>query len=197
MEKRTKRDAASEESIGPLLEEYKTLRAEILNHQNMTIKLFQFTIVALGGILGVLGLFLRFNSGNLEPDTISKYVLIFSTFGIIVIDASLFYSISIGKQMDVIAAYIRKYIESKIGDLNWETRWEKYRDNELPTITRRMSISIYYLLLALSLTLIGLSGGINLGNIYFRIIFLVSFVFFMAIFLFSLKRSEPKWDNIK
>jgi hypothetical protein len=189
-----------EKSIEILLEEYKTLRTEILNRQNVNIKLFQFTIVALGAIIGILSLFLKDNLQNYQfftPELISNFLLIFSTFAMTIIDASLFYTIFNDNQIHIIGAYIKKYIEGGIPELNWQSRWKEYKNQNL-FIKTNMPRSVYYLFLAIPLVVL-VSSGVLLGSIYLNgwfLIFLISLAFFIGIFLFSFHKKEPNWKNI-
>jgi len=142
----------------PILEEYKALRMEIINHQSSRIKILQFTIAALGAIIGVLGFFLRFNASNnqsIDLGLISNFILIFSIFAMIIVLSSLILTMKKTQQINIIGSYIKKYIEPEL-NLNWEKRWDKYRNMKfkwpkniyLPGGTSR-SLALFYILLTL------------------------------------------------
>lgn len=108
--------------IAPLLEEYKSLRTEILERQNTRLHILGFTMAAIGTILGFA---LRDNVSIGQE--LNWYVFALVSFALVILNAALILTIQHTQQIDVISAYIRKFIEPKIG-IGWETRWTRYRE---------------------------------------------------------------------
>lgn len=107
--------------IAPLLEEYNSLRAEIMKRQDTRLHIAGFTMAAIGTILGFI---LR---GGTPIGHDSNYIAALVSFALIVLNAALILTIQYTQQIDIISAYIRKFIEPKISGMGWETRWTLYR----------------------------------------------------------------------
>ncbi|GAI26022.1 unnamed protein product, partial [marine sediment metagenome] len=94
--------------ITPLLEEYKLLRTEILESQNARLYILGFIVAAIGTILGFA---LRDNVSIGQE--LNWYVLALVSFALVMLNAALILTIHYTQQIDVISAYLRKFIEPK------------------------------------------------------------------------------------
>lgn len=132
------------------IEEYKSLRQEIMSRQNARLLIMGFTIAAIGTILGLTlqeGISLDLN----------YYAFALITFAIVIVIAALVLTIHHTQQIDVISAYIRKFIEPKVMGLGWETHWTRYRESKqsdpktggLPLGTSK-PLALYYAFLTIS-----------------------------------------------
>lgn len=134
------------------IEEYKSLRQEIMSRQNARRLILGFTITAIGSIIG----FVLQGEIALEYD-LDYYAFSLIIFAIVIIIAALILTIHHTQQIDVIGAYIRKFIEPKMPGLNWQTYWFRYRELRryspktagLPLGTSK-PLSLYYAFLTLS-----------------------------------------------
>ena len=109
--------------IAPLLEEYNSLRAEIMKRQDARLYIAGFTMAAIGTILGLT---LREGYSPIGHDS-NYYIAALVSFALIALNAALILTIQYTQQIDIISAYIRKFIEPKITGMGWETRWTLYR----------------------------------------------------------------------
>lgn len=105
-----------------LLEEYKTLRAELISLQGQRLQIVAYTVGTLSVLLSLFG------GALLRPSDIPSNTHLFaSILGAIVAYAVLIPSellmISAQRHIHRIAHYIAGYIEPKIPGLAWETRW--------------------------------------------------------------------------
>jgi hypothetical protein len=105
-----------------LLEEYKTLREEIMRRQDARILILGFTVTGIGTVIGVI---LGNNPGAVQG--LDYYALALVSFALVMLITALLITINHTQQIDVISAYIIKYIESKVDSIQWETRWNRYR----------------------------------------------------------------------
>lgn len=184
-----------------MIEEYKTLRTEIIKRQDTRIKTLQFTLAILGAIIGILTFNFK-TYPSLEQQSLLIYLL-FSTFALIVIDAALILTMNITQMNHVIAAYIREFIEEK-ANLNWETRWEKYRyrskedKTDVVKVGTSKALSIYYILLSVPFVIIfALQFQFSLITLAILILFLVLFghIIYNVRKLYRLK-TEVNWKDI-
>jgi hypothetical protein len=195
----------SKNQLDPFLEEYNTLRAEILDRHNTRIKTLQFTIITIGSIIGVIGILLRFyltNDPELNLMVVSNLILLFSTFGMVIIAAALFLTRINARQTHIIAGYIREFLENEIDSLNYETRWKEYRSKKLSGGTS-YAVSWFYIYLAIPLVLL-VSYVIYLISfdkhlfdsfmLLFSVIFFISLIYVIIQFikLHNLKE-PPEW----
>jgi Ca2+/Na+ antiporter len=141
----------SQETTG-LLEEYKTLRAELISTQGQRLQIVAYTVGALSVLLSLFG------GALLKPSEIPHNAQLFaSILGSIVAYAVLIPSemlmISAQRHIHRIARYIAVFIEPKIPGLAWETRWSLHTYKlKHPGGLRGMS-SIYFGLSLLPLLL--------------------------------------------
>jgi uncharacterized membrane protein AbrB (regulator of aidB expression) len=158
-----------------LIEEYKSLRTEMMRAQNARLLTLGFTITAIGTILGLTlrGNYLNYNT--------SAFLI---SFAILITIAALVLTIHLTQQMDSLGGYIRKFIEPKTG-LCWETRWMRYREskksNQKAGLPLGMSKALakYYGLLTISISLMTSVTGIYANN-------LPAFVFILVLTISSL-----------
>ena len=106
-----------------LLEEYRSLREEIMKRIEARLYILSFTIAAVGAILGFA---LKDGGSIVQRDFF--FVVIMMSFALIVIIAALVVTIQYTQQIMTIGSYILHYIEIEpdLG-LNYETRLEELR----------------------------------------------------------------------
>ncbi len=134
------------------LEEYRSLRQEIMSRQNARLLILGFTVTAIGTIIG-----LALQEEISLSDGLNHYAFALMTFAIVLIIAALVLTIHHTQQIDVIGAYIRKFIEPKVAGLEWQTRWTRYRESKrstpeaggLPLGTSK-PLALYYAFLTIS-----------------------------------------------
>ncbi len=107
-----------------LLEEYESLRTEIMKRQDARLYIAGFTMAAIGTIFGLT---LR-DGVSIDMDGPNYYIAALVSFALIVLNAALILTIQYTQQIDVISGYIIKFIEPKIPGIGWETRWTRYRE---------------------------------------------------------------------
>jgi hypothetical protein len=129
-----------------LLTEYDSLRSEILKRQEARLTILGFTMTAVGIILGI-----SFQGSS--PFALNSYLAIaLGFFALIVIIAALALTIQYTQQNQVIAGYIREYIETKVPLMGYERHWKQYREHHrqnsriFPMTTSR-SLAVVYALL--------------------------------------------------
>lgn len=184
-----------------LLEEYRSLREEILGRQNARMQTLQFTMAALAAIIGILG-FLKFGNDNgalVIQGMISSYILSFSILGMIIIIAALFLTIQNTLQIFIISQYISQCIETRT-DLNWQTSWIEYRkihEKGLSLIGgTNKALALLYAFLAIPfLTFPFVIFPLN--STLHMIVVLLIFVIILALAI-KLYRVDPEnhWDEI-
>jgi hypothetical protein len=108
-----------------LLEEYKSLRTEVMERQTARLYIAAFTIAAIGTIVGF----------TLRDDMPSGYetayfVSALVSFALIVVDAALVLTIQYTQQIRMISSYIRRFIEPRMPELRWETYWTRYLEKK-------------------------------------------------------------------
>lgn len=188
----------SEETTG-LLEEYKTLRAELISMQGQRLQIVAYTVGALSVILSLFGGVL------LRPSDISSNTLYASILGAVVAYTVLIPSeilmISAQTHIHRIACYISAFIEPKISGLAWETRWSlQVARLKHPGGLRGMS-SIYFGLSLLPLLLPSFALSHSLSQWQWVLILLPFLVasFYLA---YDLRTARSKkwlsirWDTI-
>ena len=144
------------------IEEYKSLRQEIMSRQNARLLILGFTVTAIGTILG-----LTLREENIFQARLNHYAFALIAFAIVIIIAALVLTIHHTQQIDVIGGYIRKFIEPKVVGLDWETRWIRYRESKqsdpkasrLPLGTSK-PLALYYAFLTISAYLVTFGIGL-------------------------------------
>ncbi len=118
-----------------LLEEYKTLREEIMRTTRDRQIVLGFTITGVGTILGLI---LKHPQQTRDSMTglqgLNWYVLALTSFALLMLIAALLLTKRHTQSIDRISAYIRKFIESNVEGLNWETRWTRFRESKTTKI---------------------------------------------------------------
>lgn len=115
-----------EPNVDILLEEYKTLRDEIINEQRGRLQIISFTIGAYGVILTVL-----LNTiANSDVDINNLQLIILSGLTILwaFLISSLLMIISTQRSIMRKGDYIRRFIEVNIPELRWQTTWYKSKE---------------------------------------------------------------------
>jgi hypothetical protein len=113
------------------LEEYKALRAEILQWQNQRMRVLSLSITAMAGILALFGGALLNSSGN-DQSRISLLSIVGSLALYVILIPLEMLLISSHRQVRRIGEYIRVYIESAVPGLQYESRLLKDRDQPKP-----------------------------------------------------------------
>ena len=127
-----------------------------MNRQNARFLILGFTIAAIGTVLGV-----TLREGISLGQGLNYYAFALISFALMLIIAALVLTIHHTQQIDVISAYIRKFIESKVVGLSWESHWTHYREVKrsnpkaggLPLGTSK-PLAVYYALLTISIYLV-------------------------------------------
>lgn len=115
-----------EEISKGLLEEYKTIRGEILQTQAQRIQIISLTVGAIGVILSIsFGLVLRAETTPLDKlllITVGAAIVIY-----VILIPSLIMMISVQQAIQRLGGYIRLFIEPQVPGLNWENRMQKFK----------------------------------------------------------------------
>ena len=160
-----------EEGYDAQIEEYRSLRQEIMNRQNARFLILGFTIAAIGTILGA-----TLREEIFPGQQLNYYTFALISFALIIVIAASVLTIHHTQQIEVISAYIRKFIEPKVVGLGWESRWTRYREAKrsnpkaggLPLGTSK-PLAVYYALLTISIYLV--TFVIGLYHHWFALIF--------------------------
>jgi O-antigen/teichoic acid export membrane protein len=104
-----------------ILEEYKTLRTEILQWQNQRVKILSLVITAMAGLLSLFGGLLLNSSGD-DPTRISLLSIVGSLAMYVILIPLELLLISSHRQVSRIGKYIRVHIEPKLPGLEYESR---------------------------------------------------------------------------
>jgi len=179
------------------IEEYKSLRQEIMSRQNARLLILGFTIAAIGTILGL----------TLQEEIslgLNYYAFALITFAIVIVIAALILTIHHTQQIEVIAAYIRKFIEPKVIGLDWETNWIHYRESKrsnpkaggLPLGTSK-PLALYYAFLTISAYSVTFVIGLyhhRIALILVSILALCSLAFSYDLYKRKTKGWRINWD---
>lgn len=144
-----------------VLEEYRSLREEILQRLQLRYYVLALTLAGLAAITGV---FTPVAAAGIPSKIVSfSYVSLLLILGALVVTADN------TRQVGVIAAYIRQFIESQIPGLNWETRWHRFRlesgaDRKLDRFRAPVSFGASKPLALFYGTLVVAVGGTSLAN---------------------------------
>ncbi len=182
------------------IEEYKVLRQEILQTQNIQTYVLGFTIAFVGALMQT-----SLTQGDLLATMSSWFIL--DSLALIGIVSALHISISHTHDIDRMASYIRIYIEPHIEGIKWETRLATLREPENAgqrLITNMLKGRSKYLALVYFLLATVIIGSIFIRNIGMSYQYLavpcVLFVWisFLSISLYA-KRFFPgfkaNWEN--
>ena len=105
------------------LEEYKTLREEILNHQQFTHQINAAAFTAGGLIAAVVAVS--------DPTKVSDSIKSFTLFGASAVFFALINSqVSRRRKIYRIGRYIQHVIESRLPGLYWESSWAREKDKQ-------------------------------------------------------------------
>lgn len=102
------------------MEEYQSLREEIMRRQDRRLLVLGFVITGTGTVTGVL---LRDAGARSQITSLFGFTMV--CFGLWMIIAGLLITIHDSKQIDLISSYIR-YVEPQLS-LRWESLWTLYR----------------------------------------------------------------------
>ena len=106
-----------------ILEEYKTLRQEMLKNQETRYIILGFTITSLGILLGL--------SLKEAPATTTfpGNSLALIVYAFLIIGAAVWATIHHTQNIDRLGGYIREVIEPQLPELHWETVWMGFRES--------------------------------------------------------------------
>lgn len=198
--KKTHTFATAAEKDG-LLEEYRTLRSEILNAQGRRLQTISLTVGAFGVILSVTaGAVL--GSDITSPET----RLLVSIGGAVALYAvlipSLIMIISTQQTVQRLGEYIRIFIEPRIPGLNWEHRWYNFKRQRRFKGGLRSTGTIYYFLSLVPLLLPLYAASQNAQN-WLLLLILVPFVCWAIYLTYDLQAAISvgwkwsRWDDYK
>lgn len=158
-----------------LVEEYKTLRDEILSAKGRRLQTISFTVGAVGVILSIIaGAVLGSNASSIETQFVIAIGGAIVLYGILI--PSQIMTIHLQQTIQSIGGYIRIFIEPNVPGLNWEKRWNAHKSqNQLPKGLRGIG-SIYYFLSLLPLLLPFYILSQNVQN-WFLMFVLAPFIF--------------------
>ncbi len=149
----------SKKRYDALLEEYKSLREEVMKKQDARLYIAGFTVAAIGTILGfTLGSDMPIEH---KPD---HYLVGLVSFALIVLNTALVLTLQHTMGIDSISAYIRKFIEPEMPGLGWETRLQRYRKLAR---SKGRSLPIFATLASKSLSLFYASLTIGIYSVVF------------------------------
>lgn len=151
-----------EQKYNSQIEEYKSLRQEIMSRQNARLLILGFTVTVIGTILG-----LTLREEISFRQNFNHYAFALIAFAIAVIITALVLTIHHTQQIDVISGYIRRFIEPNVEGLCWETRWTRYRESmrskrssALPLGTSK-PLAVFYGVLTIGTFLLSLVIGLR------------------------------------
>lgn len=168
--------AMEEDKIG-YLEEYRSLREEILKRQEARNFALGLTITAIGTIIG-----LSLSIGkNIEFKELISALIIFS---FVLTIAAVTFTIHQTQQIDIISTYIRMIIEPNVKGIRWETTWALLREKMISKRKKKNEklklrlgtskiLAVYYLFITIILFILVFFLPVNCsGWLFFVIIVL-------------------------
>lgn len=185
-----------------IVEEYKSLRQEIMKRQSARQVVLGFTVTGVGAVIkATLG-------HDLTPlQGFHWYALALISFALVIIIAALLLTIHHTQQIDVISGYIRKFIEPNVKGLRWESRWTRYRESvrsrrkgsSLPLGTSK-PLALFYSCLIVGIFSLCFVTGLHRS--------LAALCWLVGLMLFSLSLSanlylrrtkgwKTKWDEVE
>lgn len=146
-----------------IIEEYKYLREEITRRQDARLVILGFTVTGVGTVIG-----LTLGNPSVTNQGINYYALTLISFALVILIAALLITIHHTQQIDVISAYIKKYIEPNVSGIKWESRWTYYREvirsnpktGGLPLGTSK-PLSLYYGFITIAVYSISFVTGLH------------------------------------
>lgn len=142
-----------------LLEEYRSLREEILQIAQRQFVTLTLVSGALGTLVGIVAADPRL-SGHPRPSSLALLYL-----GFLLLLAAILMMIHLSRQTQRIAAYIRDFLEAQIPELNWETRWQALRSSSRSLVRSRLPLgtskvfALYLAMLAIGLIAVAVAVG--------------------------------------
>lgn len=151
------------ETTTGLVEEYKSLREEIMRRQDARLFVLGFTVTGIGTVMG-----LTLNGNSLTTQGLNYFALALLSFALVMLIAALLLTIDHTQQIDVISAYISIFIEPNVKGIHWESRWADYRRNQrlnpksngLPLGTSK-PLAMYYACLTLAVYFVSFVTGLE------------------------------------
>jgi hypothetical protein len=145
-----------------LIEEYKSLREEILKRQDTRTTILGFTVTAIGTVIG-----LSLQGSIPQSRDIDYFAFALISFALLLIIAALLLTIQHTQQIDTIAGYIKKFIEPNAG-IHWESYYGRYRNLKrsnpktggTPLGTSK-PLALYYGALSIAVYTVGFGVGLN------------------------------------
>ncbi len=172
------------------VEEYQSLRNEILKRQDARLIALGYCVTAVGA---VIGLTLRGNpSGSAGFDQFGFAVI---SFAFLILVGALVITIHNTQQIDVLAQYIREVLEPQL-ELGWETWWAQHRRPQRLGASR--SLALFYSLLSLGIYALAFATGLYLNPLFLillTVLMLVSLVLCFDLFQRTTKEWAYKWNK--
>ena len=131
------------------LEEYRTLRGEILAKQGQRVQVLAFNVAAFGAIIVATAQKAITSLSNPTEGALIVFSGSVGHFAVLV--PSIYFTIRHSHQISNIGTYIIDFIESKDKDLNWHTHWRKTRAPRARTALALIYAGLATVNLALSL----------------------------------------------
>ncbi len=193
--KEIKNPATAAEKDG-LLEEYRTLRSEILNAQGRRLQTISLTVGAFGLILSITaGAVLGSNITSAETR------LLVSIGGAVALYAVLIPSLimlrSTQQTIQRLGEYIRLFIEPRVPGLNWEQQWYNFKRQRRFKGGLRSTGEIYYFLSFVPLLLPLYAVSQNAQN-WLLLLWLIPFVGWAIYLTYDLQAAVSagwKWSR--
>lgn len=185
-----KSKSLSEQELTGILEEYKTLRDEILNAKSRRMQIISFAIGAFGVILSLIfNTILGSNLTSLEDQlaiAVSGSIIL---YGIVI--PSLIMTISLQQSIHRLGNYIRVFIETKVPGMSWENRWKVHKaKNQLPRGLQ--GLSAIYLFLSILPLLLPIYILIRNVNNYQIAIVIIPFLFWALYLCYDMGFAKSK-----
>lgn len=151
------------DSKNALLEEYKSLREEIMRKQHARLYILAFTVAGIGTVTGVV-----LKGGLVIVQGLNYCALALISFALGMLIVALLLTIHHTQQIDLISAYIRTFIEPNVNGLRWESRWTCYRESKrsnpkaggLP-LGMSKPLALYYSFLTIAVCFVSFAVGLH------------------------------------
>ncbi len=184
-----------------VLEEYKSLRNEIMRRQDARLLVLGFTVTGVGTLMG-----LTLGGGQIRAQEMNYYAFGLIGFGLVMVMAALVLTIHQTQSIDPISAYIRRFIEPNLTGIRWESRWTRYREIHRSKICSgglplgaSKPVSLYYGFLALGAYLISFVTGLQNHLLALLVLSLLTVVCLGCsgdLYLRKTRGWKINWDNI-
>jgi hypothetical protein len=184
-----------------MIDEYKSLRDEIISRQDARTNILGFTITGIGVTIGLV-----ISAIDLKTGGINYFAFALISFALLIIIAALILTIQHTQQIDTISGYIKKFIEPNIYGIKWESYYGKYRNlrkrnpksGGMPLGTSK-PLAIFYCILALATCLLLLPVGLLhywYATTFIVLLTIVSLSFSFNLYLRKTKGWHFNWNEL-